>query len=187
MSREDTAHHTQERVVDEYFAALLGAGAGGPGDAWATGAGSEGSVPALEVMLFRVQGLRLAIPASQLERTADWPPVLLPPQPPHPWVRGRFGAGAALTTVMDSAQILIPPRFRRADPEPCPRIIILRGGAWALTCDAHVESMTLPAQGVQWRTVHTTRPWLAGTLRSHECGLLDVAALIGHVRAELES
>jgi len=189
MSDSAPSFLEQSHALDSYFEALLG-GAPSPPPAPCPPEGRDTPVPAwaapsFEAMLFRVRGLKLAMPTLKLVRVEAYPEALAPADGGHPWVVGRFAGAYGEATLIDLARIVIPARYRAGAPDaaPGPRIILFGGGGWAFACDQDVEIVTLEAHAIRWATRHTSRPWLAGTVMGHSCGLLNVEALIDQADA----
>lgn len=187
---------SQDRALDGYFEALLGAAQPEPPAAAEAGAGSAyadgGGVrpedrtapawaePAFEAALFRVHGLRLAIPTVKGLRVLPYPRSLVPAGAAEPCLAGRFMTARGEVRLVDLGRIVIPERYRPAAvsaPDRGRRVIVVGGGGWSFACDGDVEKVTLEARQVRWATGRSARPWLAGTVMAHACGLLDVEAL----------
>jgi len=202
MSDAGASYLAQHRALDGYFEALLGdEGArecavpplpdpsSGAAPGTAPSVGSDGTSPdwagpRFDALLFRVNGLKLAVPASKVVGVEPYPRALAPALRQWPWLLGRFRTGAGEATLVDLSRIVIPARYRLAGPAAGPgvRVILFGGGAWAFACDETVETMTLEADQVRWATGRGTRPWLAGTVMAHACGLLDLVALAAQVQ-----
>jgi purine-binding chemotaxis protein CheW len=66
-------------------------------------------------------------------------------------------------------------------------IIRLDDSEWGLACDEVAESFTLQPDQVRWRSSRSKRPWLAGTVISEMCALIDVRTMADLLaRAERE-
>ncbi len=137
-----------------------------------------------EAVIFTVDGLRLALPVENLAGIVDFPSEIFPATRSLPWYVGRFAFGESSIDIVDPAEIVIPSSHRVRSSEVRRRdmrhLLILNGTSWALACQ-EVESVTLDGGQIRWRTVHTRRRWLAGTVMSHACGLLDVDGLLAHL------
>lgn len=197
----------QDHALDSYFEALLheqlpsdpdttgqGMAQGAAhGNTAATEAGGvASSVPpdpgeqTLDAVIFTVDGLRLALPAVKLARIVDLPAEIHPVQGRQPWHMGRCVVDQHDIDIVDPAEIVIPPshRVRSSDArrhDVC-HLLLIAGTPWALACQA-VETAVLDRAQIHWRTEHTRRQWLAGTVMSHGCGLLDVDGLLRQLSA----
>ena len=135
----------------------------------------------LDAVIFTVDGLRLALPAEKLARIVDFPAEILPAGCPQPWHVGRCVIEQAVLDIIDPAEIVIPSshRVRTSDERrhDMRHLLLIAATSWALACQ-EVETVTLDTAQIHWRTAHTRRRWLAGTVMSHGCGLLDVDGLL---------
>lgn len=194
MTDAGDAFAAQRQALDSYFEALLGVGEAAQTAAGDTGEGSAESrrgdgVPAwarpdFEAGLFRVHGLKLAIPILNLVGVEPYPEVVTPVEGAHPWRLGRFATGGCEATLIDLGSIVIPARYGggpAGSARPGERVILCGDGEWAFACEQDVEIVTLEARHVRWATRRTSRRWLAGTVMAHGCGLLDVDGLIAQV------
>ncbi len=147
---------------------------GGPG--WAQGK--------FDAIIFTVDGLRLALPVVKLARIEDFPPEIHPPEQALPWYVGRFVQGETGVGIIDPAEIVIPPnhrvRSREARKHDMRHLLVIEGVPWSLACQ-DVEEVTIDGGHVRWRTTRTRREWLAGTVMTHACGLLDVDGLLAFI------
>lgn len=192
MSSQGDVFAAQHHALDSYFEALLGVEANTPaadrtGGAEPRAASAEDrrteGVPAwaspdFEAVLFRIRGLKLAIPTWKVFGVEPYPDVVTPVDGADPRWIGRFTAGGRGVTLIDLSRIVIPGRYGARDTGPGDRMILFGDGEWAFACDQDVEIVTLEGHRVQWATRRTSRRWLAGTAMAHGCGLLDVEGLI---------
>ena len=49
---------------------------------------------------------------------------------------------------------------------------------WALACQEICDTVTLVHDSIKWRGEGSKRPWLAGTVISEMCALLDVPGVL---------
>ena len=137
----------------------------------------------LEAVIFTIDGLRLALPAEKLARIVEFPADILPAASTLPWYAGQFMLGETGIDIIDPAEIVIPPshRVRSSDArrQDMRHLLLIKDSSWALACQ-EVASVTIEDGQIRRRTVRTRRLWLAGTVMSHACGLLDVDGLLAN-------
>jgi purine-binding chemotaxis protein CheW len=140
-----------------------------------------------DAVIFTVNGLRLALPVIKLACIVDFPAGLVPAATGSIWSLGRFMLGTDSVDILDTAELVIPPSHRTdSGPvhRPTPRLlVVLSGNQCALACDDIVESVTIDSDKVHWRGGRGRRRWLAGTVMSHACALLDVPGLLEVIAA----
>lgn len=184
-SNREPALLPQDLALDAYFESMLSGPPVGhrpdrrspvSGDAAETG----GDASVMEVVLFEADGLRLAVPVGKLVRVMGMPADVASPPAAGGWRRGSFLHEGRTVTILDTAEIVIPEHYRLCSgaQRRSRQVLVVGDGTWALACDDRVEIVTLPLAQIRWRTEHGSRPWLAGTVIAHGCGLLDVDALL---------
>ena len=117
-----------------------------------------------QALLFKVNGLTLAVPLVELSGVQEWEDDKVTPY------RERT------VPVVDTAQLVMP-ADRQANIRPWQErlrhVVFIADGTWGLACDELAEVVTLRPDEVRWRTSRTRRRWLAGTVIEHMCALLD--------------
>ncbi len=136
-----------------------------------------------QCLIFRVQGLKLAVPLARLNGILPWDDGLtrMPGHAPH--FLGLMQAHGETVRVVDTAAVVMPPDRRppaigdggRATPS---HVILVGQRRWGLTCDGLADTITLEPDEVHWRSRRGKRPWLAGTVIEQMCALLEVDALV---------
>ncbi len=140
-----------------------------------------------ECLIFKVAGLQLAVPLVLLGAIHRLDERVTPIPGSPSWYMGMLPGSPRQLRVVDTAQWVMAGRVPAQARENYRFVIRLDNSEWALACDEVAQSFTLQPDQVKWRTARSLRPWLAGTVVSHMCALLDVgtmAALLG--RAEKE-
>lgn len=130
-----------------------------------------------QALLFKVNGLTLAVPLVELSGVQEWEGDKVTPLPGHvPWYLGLMPYRERTVPVVDTAQLVMP-ADRQANIRPWQErlrhVVFIADGAWGLACDELAEVVTLRPDEVRWRTSRTRRRWLAGTVIEHMCALLD--------------
>jgi len=132
----------------------------------------------VECLLFKVAGLKLAIPLSRLGGVHPAVDKVTPLIRQAPWTLGVWKAEQGSITVVDSAQLIMPERGVSLAEQGYQYLIQLGQAPWALACQDVCDTITLVSESIKWRGDTSRRPWLAGTVISEMCALLDVPALI---------
>ena len=123
-------------------------------------------------LLFRVAGLRLAVPLARLNGVLAWDAAAVARPPGGPgWFLGLRRHQGAQVRLVDTAAIVLPPE-RRAAAAPG-HVLLIDDRCWGLVCDGIGEVIGLEPEGVKWRGRQGRRPWLAGTVIEHMCALVD--------------
>ena len=151
---------------------------------------------------FNVGGLKLAIPTEYIAgmQPLELVPVAsndpgLPTEPPaasgemtmHYLGQLRLldddGAGC-LVDVLDTARLVMPERYDRSMRDAYRYVLTLRDSDWCLAVDSIAGELSFDAARVRWRSAHTRREWLAGTVVDKMCALVDIDALNRHRLAD---
>ncbi|WP_426417569.1 chemotaxis protein CheW [Aestuariirhabdus sp. LZHN29] len=130
-----------------------------------------------ECLLFRVAGLKLAVPLVELGTIypLDGELTSLFGQPD--WFLGLYKHTGRSIRVIDTAKWVMPERYSAELNQGLKYIISLQGCDWALAVHDVAEAVQLDPDAVRWRTERSKRPWLAGTVIDEMCALLDVGSL----------
>lgn len=136
---------------------------------WATGE--------FQALLFSVGGLTLAVPLVTLHSVLPWPEEGVTPMPNQPaWCVGLMRYREQNVRIVDTGTMVIPSDRAELKPEEEPQHILIVGdGKWGLACNAIGSVVKLMPNDVRWRS-GGQRPWLAGTVLSHLCALIDTQA-----------
>lgn len=127
-----------------------------------------------EALIFDVRGLHLAVPLVSLGSIHRIEQALTPIVGRASWYLGMFRANGRNLQVVDTARWVMPSKAELADTEQYEYVIRLGDSDWALACNSVKQSLTLEQSQIKWRSDKSKRPWLAGTVISHMCALLDV-------------
>ncbi len=136
-------------------------------------------------LLFRVAGLRLAVPLARLNGVLAWDAAAVA-RPPGgaTWFLGLRSHQGVQVRLVDTAAVVLPPE-RRAGAAPG-NVLLIDDRRWGLVCDGIGEVVRLEPEGVKWRGRQGRRQWLAGTVIEHMCALLDVDELARMLASEGE-
>lgn len=135
------------------------------------------AVPNFQVLLFKVAGLKLAIPLMELNGIVEWGDEYINELPGHKsWYLGIIQNQGKSVPVIDTLQQVVPQK--RWPPEHLLKrnfkhIIMIDNARWGLACEEVLEVITLKTDEVKWRSSRTKRRWLLGTVIDQMCALLD--------------
>ncbi|MBU6949854.1 chemotaxis protein CheW [Hahella sp. HN01] len=153
------------------------AGSGGAPDGWAANGRPVWAQERFECLLFNVAGLKLAVPLISLGGVHAMDHETTPLFGMPSWFVGLIPVAGMNVRVVDTAQWVMPDRYKSQYRENIRYIIRLHDSEWGLGCDFIAEAFTLDPDQVRWRSERSKRPWLAGTVVTHMCALLDVDGL----------
>jgi purine-binding chemotaxis protein CheW len=129
-----------------------------------------------QCLTFSVAGLTLAVPLVKLNGIIEVPGEITPMPGHQPWFLGLVRHLERQVKVVDIGRIVLPEGRAYTPVEPG-RVILIDESRWGIACEGETQMITLPPEGVRWRTSRGKRPWLAGTVIEHMCAILDVDAL----------
>lgn len=128
----------------------------------------------IEVCVFLVSGLKLAISTDKINDIIDIPKEIKFPD--RPLQQSVFGLDVDSSTVtVINTSILVMPKRKGNKPN---KMIMIKGANVGFTCDDVIESLNLDKNNICWRTDSTKRKWLAGTVVTRQMALLDVDKII---------
>ncbi len=141
---------------------------------------SERAAQELDLRVFRVGGIRLAVPFNEiLGQGACGATIKVKGTPEWLYATRHEGRPAWL---IDAFRLVFPPsqRGRRQPPEHhTGEVIWLRPDGVGLWCEALEGELELDPAEVTWSTRQRKRAWLAGTVAAQRCAIVDVASLLG--------
>lgn len=141
------------------------------------------SVQGVECLIFKVAGLKLAIPLSLLggvhnRDDSSGKSRITPLFGQASWSLGVWQTEEQKLTIIDSAALIMPERGISLQDQGYDFVIQLDRSPWALACQEICETVTLVYDSIKWRGDRSKRPWLAGTVISEMCALVDVPNLM---------
>lgn len=142
-----------------------------------------------DCLLFDVAGLKLAAPLVCLGGIIQIEGGLTPLFSQPSWMLGLLTNHYGKTRVVDTANWVMPEKYRPEMKEAYQFVITINDSKWALACDHIVQSITLQKDEVRWRSKRTSRTWLAGTSTKEMCAIVDVETLakeLNHFGGQLD-
>jgi purine-binding chemotaxis protein CheW len=131
-----------------------------------------------ECLIFCVSGLKLAVPLVSLGgifKVENKPAKMVDAMP---WSLCLLETEQGLLQILDTAQLIMPEKRRNLSDEGFSFSIRLGESSWALGCQEVNSALTVDPSQVSWRSNTGTRPWLAGTVKTQMCALIDVDGFI---------
>ncbi len=148
-------------------------------------------------LAFNVSGLKLAVPVHFIDGMQ--PLDLLPSSvqaaaPANSVVQGALVLGQIKVNhgddesqsfaVLDTARLVMPERYDNAMKESYRYVLTLKNCDWSIAVDSIGGEIALSPQNVRWRSEHTRREWLAGTVVDKMCALIDIDLLNRQMMAD---
>lgn len=130
-----------------------------------------------EVLLFKVGGLTLAAPLIALGQIRPISDGLTPIFGQANWLMGLQPEAGGNVRVVNTALLVMPERYDPSFLQRAKYIITLADMDWGLAVEAVGQPMSLEPDAVTWRSERGKRRWLAGTVTSAMCALLDIPRL----------
>lgn len=131
----------------------------------------------VECLVFKVAGLKLAIPLQLLGGVYPVTDKVTPLFGQAAWSLGVWQGDDVKLTIIDSAVLIMPERGVNLRDTGYQFFIQLDRSPWALACQEICDTVTLGYDSVKWRGSSSKRPWLAGTVIDEMCALLDVPGM----------
>ena len=139
----------------------------------------------IKAVLIDMHGMKLALPQDQMEAVFDFESVSMSISGLPDWVIGRVESERSTLDVVDTAQWLIPEKYKPEYAE-YQQFVVLPGRIWALACDGLVKSIEIPHDELNWNMDRSERGWLIGTYMPERCALIDVPYLVEAFTAKVE-
>ncbi|WP_240009543.1 chemotaxis protein CheW [Marinomonas algicola] len=132
-----------------------------------------------ECLLFKVGGLKMAVPLVELGGIQKADKSNLTPLFGQPkWFLGVATVHDKHIRTVDTALWVMPNHYQGDLKENFKFVIQLDRSDWGLACEVVAEAITLEPSAVKWRSDRSKRPWLAGTVIEHMCAILDIQGFI---------
>lgn len=165
-------------IVEEASAPVAGEGSitsvDSPYLAWAENGRPVWAQKAFDVLLFQVGGLTLAVPLIALGQIYPVTDELAPVFGQIGWFMGFQPTRGGPIRTVNTALFVMPERYDPHSPPTAKYVISIDGMDWGLAVDQVRHPATLQPEDVTWRCQRGKRPWLAGTVKSAMCALIDI-------------
>ena len=127
-----------------------------------------------EVLLFDVSGLTLAVPLVALGQIQQINQSLAPVFGQSDWFMGLLKTAHGHIKTLNTALFVMPEKYDKAFLDTAKYVVTIDGLPWGLAVNSVNQPVTLEPSDVVWRSKRTKRPWLAGTVKSAMCALVDI-------------
>lgn len=127
-----------------------------------------------ECLLFHVAGLTLALPMVALGTIHPMADELIPVFGRQHYFIGQLPVKGGFLRVLDSAKLVMPERYTSALCDSYGSAIAIKSTDWGFAVDSVSRTILLDPLQAHWRGSSSKRPWLAATVKEHQCTLLDL-------------
>lgn len=127
-----------------------------------------------EVLLFEVSGLTLAVPLISLGQIFPVSEELTPIFGQAEWMMGLMPTALGKLRIVNTALFVMPEKYDTEFTKNAKYVVSIDGVPWALAVDRVNQPISLDPSDIRWRGERSKRPWLAGTVKSAMCALLDI-------------
>ena len=145
-------------------------------------------------LAFNVSGLKLAVPVQFIDGMQPLDLIAATPSlgdasTSNALILGqmkvdRDAEDQSFCTVLDTARLVMPERYDSGMKESYRYILTLKNCDWSIAVDSIGGEIGLSPQNVRWRSEHTRREWLAGTVVDKMCALIDIDLLNRQMMAD---
>lgn len=127
-----------------------------------------------DVLLFDVGGLTLAVPLVALGQIQPLGDDLTPLFGQSDWFMGLLNSPMGKIKTINTALFVMPEKYSDSFLTTAKYVISIDGLSWGLAVDSVNQPVSLEPDEVRWRGERSKRPWLAGTVKSAMCALIDI-------------
>jgi purine-binding chemotaxis protein CheW len=132
---------------------------------------------AFDIILLKVQGVNIAVPLAALDAIYPIEEKLTPIFGQAEWFMGLQKTQMGNSKVIDTAQFIMPERYKKQDESNYKYSVAINGSGWSLAVDEIYQPLVTYPEDIRWRVNRSKRPWVAGTATEHMCILLDIPSL----------
>lgn len=141
---------------------------------WADNGRPQWAQERFDALLFDVSGLTLAVPLISLGQIVPITDELTPIFGQSDWFMGIMPNAQGQLRLINTALFVMPEKYNTKFLESAAYAISIDGVPWALAVDKVNQPISLDPSEINWRGQRSKRPWLAGTVKSAMCALLDI-------------
>ena len=150
--------------------------------AWGQNGRPEWAQQRFEALLFDVSGLTLAVPLIALGQIQAIGDNLTPIFGQSDWFMGLLQCPQGQIRTVNTALFVMPEKYSATFLETAKYVISIDSVPWGLAVDSVNQPISLDPTDVKWRSKRSTRPWLAGTVKSAMCALIDIPQMAAMLR-----
>lgn len=157
----------------------------------------EWAAERFKCVIFKVANLKLALPLSVVSgmyplKTSSLKPVessseIDATDDAHSWRLGKLPSvtdEGDCIDIINTARLVMPERYSAAMPENYRLVLAINNCDWGFAVDSVGGEVEFEAQKVRWRSEHTRREWLAGTVVDKMCAIVDIEVINRHLLAD---
>lgn len=145
--------------------------------AWAANGRPMWAQNTFDVLLFKVAGLTLAVPLIALGHIHRRSEQLTSVFAQADWFMGLQPSARGNIRVVNTALLVMPERYKPEFAAAAKYIVTIDGLDWGLAVDSVETIAAVVPDEVTWRSERSKRPWLAGTVKTQLCALIDIPQL----------
>ena len=138
-----------------------------------------------DALLFDVGGLTLAVPLITLGQIFPLGEELTPIFGQSKWMMGILPTTSGRLKIVNTALFVMPEKYDERFVDTAKYVVSIDGLSWALAVDRVNQPISLDPADIRWRGERSKRSWLAGTVKTHMCALIDVPRM-GRLLAEAD-
>lgn len=127
-----------------------------------------------DVLLFQVSGLTLAVPLVSLGQIVSIDDQLTPIFGQADYFMGLLPSPLGQLKLINTSLFVMPERYKPELISDVKYGISIDNQPWALAVDSVNQPITIFPDEVKWRSQRSSRQWLAGTVKSRMCALIDI-------------
>lgn len=142
--------------------------------AWNKNGRPEWAQDRFDALLFNVSGLTLAVPLIALGQIQALDNNLNQIFGQADWFMGVLQTPMGDIRTVNTALFVMPDRYDEKFLQTAKYVVSIDGLPWGLAVDDVNQPISLDPDDVKWRTERTSRPWLAGTVKSAMSALIDI-------------
>ncbi len=150
---------------------------------WADNGRPQWAQERFEVLLFDVGGLTLAVPLIALGQIQNIGEELTPIFGQSDWFMGLLNTPQGQVRTVNTALFVMPEKYSDKFLETAKYVISIDSLPWGLAVDSVNQPISLDPADVKWRSSRSSRPWLAGTVKSAMCALIDIPQMAAMLQA----
>ncbi|WP_045860398.1 chemotaxis protein CheW [Teredinibacter purpureus] len=141
---------------------------------WADNGRPQWAQNRFDVLLFDVAGLTLAVPLIALGQIQPIAEELTPIFGQSDWFMGLLTTPHGQIRTVNTALFVMPEKYSDCFLSSAKYVVSIDGLPWGLAVDSVNQPISLDPDEVKWRAHRSGRPWLAGTVKSAMCALIDI-------------
>jgi len=141
---------------------------------WAENGRPQWAQERFDVLLFDVSGLTLAVPLIALGQIHNIGENLTPIFGQSEWMMGLLNSPQGQIRTVNTSLFVMPEKYSDNFLETAKYVLTIDGMPWGLAVDSVNQPTSLEPADVKWRSARGSRPWLAGTVKSAMCALIDI-------------